>query len=188
MTEGARKTASNCSYPPADVQLGLYKWTALIPFCRVQLATVEVYPEIVVDDLWGANVETEAAAGLKAPDTPEVHLHLSPLLPLPCGLFRQVNAHSLSKSCPNRRSRFIPNLGYMTPRARFTLHARVFPSPNNGTSDENAKRHRSATAGYEDCAYGTGGSARTNAKRKVKLAFQKEINAVEIAVLLTNRI
>jgi len=66
-----------------------------------------------------------------APDTPEVHLHLNPLLPLPRGLFRQVNAHSLSKSCPNRRSRFIPNLGYMTPRARFTLHAFVFPSPNN---------------------------------------------------------
>lgn len=51
MTEGARKTASNCSYPPADVQLGLYKWTALIPFCRVQRATAEVYPEIVADDL-----------------------------------------------------------------------------------------------------------------------------------------
>lgn len=51
MTEGPRKTASNCSYPPADVQLGLYKWTALIPFCRVQRATAEVYPEIVADDL-----------------------------------------------------------------------------------------------------------------------------------------
>jgi len=51
MTEGARKTASNCSYPPADVQLGLYKWTALIPFCRVQRAAAEVYPEIVADDL-----------------------------------------------------------------------------------------------------------------------------------------
>ncbi|KYN04980.1 hypothetical protein ALC62_04132 [Cyphomyrmex costatus] len=67
MTEGARKTASNCSYPPADVQLRRYKWTALIPFCRVQLATAKVYPEIVADDLWGANVETEAAAGLKQP-------------------------------------------------------------------------------------------------------------------------
>jgi len=32
------------------------------------------------------------------------------------------------------------------------------------------------------------GSARTNAERKAKLAFQKEINAVEIAVLLTDRI
>jgi len=51
MTEGARKTASNCSYPPADVQLGLYKWTALIPFCRVQRAAAKVYPEIVADDL-----------------------------------------------------------------------------------------------------------------------------------------
>ncbi|KYN43802.1 hypothetical protein ALC56_02065 [Trachymyrmex septentrionalis] len=118
MTEGARKTASNCSYPPADVQLGLYKWTALIPFCRVQLATTEVCPEIVADDLWGANVETEAAAGLEIGEA----------------------------------------------------------------SDENAKRRRSATAGYEDRAYGTGGSARTNAERKAKLAFQKEINTVEIAV------
>lgn len=66
-----------------------------------------------------------------APDTPEAHLHWSPLLPLPRGLFRQVNASSLSKSRPNRRSRFIPALGYMTPvpDLRNTLHARVFPSP-----------------------------------------------------------
>jgi hypothetical protein len=51
MTEGARKTASNCSYPPADIQLAPYKWTALIPFCRGQRAPAPVYPVIVADDL-----------------------------------------------------------------------------------------------------------------------------------------
>lgn len=29
MTEDARKTASNCPYPPASIQLGPYKWAVL---------------------------------------------------------------------------------------------------------------------------------------------------------------
>lgn len=71
-----------------------------------------------------------------APDTPEAHLHLSPLLPLPRGLFRQVNAHSLSKSRPVG-ARALCRDRYMTPLApdlRNTLRVRLpvaqhVPSP-----------------------------------------------------------
>ncbi|TGZ31921.1 Uncharacterized protein DBV15_01184 [Temnothorax longispinosus] len=139
--------------------------------------------------------QTELAAAIyghgAAPDTPEAHLHLSPLLPLPRGLFRQVNAHSLSKSRPNRRSRFIYRLrAPPTPDvSEFSLLVEEGRTRDSEASDENenAKRHRSGWLATR-VAYETGGSARTNAGRNVKLAFQKEINAAEIAVLLTDRI
>lgn len=62
---------------------------------------------------------------------PRVHLHLSPLLPLPRGLFRQVNAHSLSKSCPTSRPLYAEAWVHDTSRRIHVIrYTCVFPSPS----------------------------------------------------------
>lgn len=63
---------------------------------------------------------------------PRVHLHLSPLLSLPRGLFRQVNAHSLSKSRPTGRPPLYAEAWVHDTSSRIHVirYARVFPSPS----------------------------------------------------------